>query len=674
MSAFIAFTPDGALLIAVSSDGLLSVVDPATGVAQGPAARIGGQPTRLLIHPDGSTAFVLTSKGIASSFDLRTQKLTDLIYRVEAPGTAAAISSKRLVLGTGDTTIFIYEPGNPTPLARTRIDGAVNALAMSPDGRFFASAGSDGSVTLWSIDGQPIAGAAQRLDGSATTVAVAPDSRRIAAGSSQARLRIWSDAGLPLTDAAETPGPVSALAWHPNGRLLAVGTTKGEAWLLDAGRLRPIGDPMRHDGAVTAIGFSADGKLLATGGEDGRVQVWAGDSAKRALDPLAHDGKVEGIAFSPNGATLATVASDSLLRRFASRDGKLLGDPFKLVAAEVPANRPAAALPAGTFTRVGSDAIVTVGGVVGVFTPIGGDSQGPVGADERANLTSIIDRLKKELASTQAANQQLQTDLTALRERPTSAADFASGVQQSLDELAQRMSTMRNPVSNFAVREFKLDASVFVQVTPTGAVEYRFIQPGDEAPPAAVSKLSMSVVPLPKDNLAGVWTPNLFQPDVPISALPGIVADQARKLEGQGTFSIGEFLQTGTRLRAQAYLEALLGVDRQRLALWAQQAALMTLRGVDGKLAQLLIDIGLGSFDAIAAQSPAPLVKAIETAVAARPGLGLATITGALAAQWIRAARQYLGLPTLDDDLPTPPTPSSPPPPTPGPSTPPAPP
>ena len=85
------------------------------------------------------------------------------------------------------------------------------------------------------------------------------------------------------------------------------------------------------------------------------------------------------------------------------------------------------------------------------------------------------------------------------------------------------MANMRNTTSNFAVREFKLEASVFVQVTPLGSVEYRaLVQPGEQAPPQALSKLSLQVVPVPKDNLAGVWTANVFQPDAPVAALPEV--------------------------------------------------------------------------------------------------------------------------------------------------------
>ena len=205
----------------------------------------------------------------------------------------------------------------------------------------------------------------------------------------------------------------------------------------------------------------------------------------------------------------------------------------------------------GTLTRIGTDRLVKVDGVTGVFTPITTATDQPLGPDERKNLLAIIDDLKREIGSLQTSNLKLAGDLRALRERPSAPDDFAAAVQQSLDEMQQRMSTMRNSMSNFAVRELKLDASVFVQVSPLGSIEYRFVQPGDDIEAAAVSRLSLDIVPMPKNDLAGVWTLNLFQPNVPISALPGITPEQAKSLEAAGLFSIGEFLQVGTRARAR---------------------------------------------------------------------------------------------------------------------------
>jgi len=299
----------------------------------------------------------------------------------------------------------------------------------------------------------------------------------------------------------------------------------------------------------------------------------------------------------------------------------------------------------GGFTRLGSDTIVTVNGVRGIFTPVGAAEGTPLGTDERKNLQTVIDELRKEVGRLQSVNLQLSQDLSVLRDRPSAPDDFATAVQQSLDELQQRMSTMRNSMSNFAVREFKLEADVFVQVSPLGSIEYRFVQPGDTTNPTALSKLVLHLVPVPKNNLAGVWTPNLFQPELSLAALPEMEPEQLKRLEAAGVYSIGEFLQVGTRARALAYLESLLATERKRLALWAQQAALMTLRGVNGGAAMVLIEAGYGSFDALAAAAEPVLFKAYAQMRNKHPEWAASEADELVVQQWVRAARQYLGLP-----------------------------
>ncbi|MDC8770499.1 DUF4332 domain-containing protein [Roseateles albus] len=295
--------------------------------------------------------------------------------------------------------------------------------------------------------------------------------------------------------------------------------------------------------------------------------------------------------------------------------------------------------------RVGSERLVRIDGVSGIFTPLGSAAEQPMGADERANLQAVIDALKQELSSVQSEKQEAEQQLGLLRDRPSAPDDFANAVQQSLDELQGRMATMHNPMSNFAVREFKLEASVFVQVSALGNIEYRFVQPGDKIEPAALSKLSLDVVPVPKSNLAGVWSTELFQPELALGGLPGLTDDQLKRLEGAGLFSVGEFLQVGTRARAQVTLQALLGTERQQLQRWAQQAALMCLRGVNGAAAMVLIEAGFGNFELLAAHAPETVARGYARVRAMHKDWAAPVAGIAWARQWVRAARQYLGLP-----------------------------
>ena len=155
-----------------------------------------------------------------------------------------------------------------------------------------------------------------------------------------------------------------------------------------------------------------------------------------------------------------------------------------------------------------------------------------------------------------------------------------------------------------------------------------------------------------------MWTANLFQPDTPVAALADVGADAARQLEAACPYSIGEFLQVGPRARAKACLEALLGVQRSRLAPRAQQASLMTLRGVTGAAALVLIEASLSGLNLLAGLTPDALVAGYEAVRVRRSDLQATAMSRTAAAQWIRGAAQYLGLPKPDSDAPDEPTPA----------------
>ena len=74
---------------------------------------------------------------------------------------------------------------------------------------------------------------------------------------------------------------VTAIAWSPQGRILAVSSAAGEVmlWrdLLPSGGevawpLLPL--QMADSQSINCLAFSKDGQFLAAGGQDGRVKIW----------------------------------------------------------------------------------------------------------------------------------------------------------------------------------------------------------------------------------------------------------------------------------------------------------------------------------------------------------------------------------------------------------------
>jgi WD40 repeat protein len=172
------------------------------------------------------------------------------------------------------------------------------------------------------------------LPGRVLAVAFQPDGRLIAVGCGDRKVflrdgRTGQAVGQPLV----LPGRVHALAFSPDGERLLVGTdlvggTQGTVSLWQVKTGRQVGGPWKQNGPVWAVAFSGDGKRFVTGGSQGAkggaVQLWDSTRGQPLGEPWLHPRPVRAVALSPDGRLAASGCDDQQARVRQVDSGKVL--------------------------------------------------------------------------------------------------------------------------------------------------------------------------------------------------------------------------------------------------------------------------------------------------------------------------------------------------------------
>jgi len=285
----IAASPDGAVLaVAGWHEILLHRADGSELIARMPSCspRI----TSMRFSPDGARLVAAGGSpgefGTIEVFDVARRKRensfavsSDTVF-----GLSLSPTADRAAVACADRSVRVIElvDGKELDNFGVHSDWALGAV-FTIDGTRVASCGRDKNLFLLDLKTHKAIDPVADPNDPFTCLARDPNKDQVLCGTSKGQLRLYRLTNLEnsteqkrepnrIKEWEGQPGPVNAIEYSADGKMVAVASTGEVRILSDTGQRRAV--CAGHRGAIYAVAFSPDGKQLYTGGYDGQIRIF----------------------------------------------------------------------------------------------------------------------------------------------------------------------------------------------------------------------------------------------------------------------------------------------------------------------------------------------------------------------------------------------------------------
>lgn len=336
--------------------------------------------SEIKAHGNWITAISLSGDGklLATASRDRTVKVWDLAQKKDIQtlkGSPGDVKSVLFIAGkvastTGawdkkkkawESEIRIWDPA--TGKMERALHGhadAIEAAALSRDGKILVTASVDQTAKVWDVAGGKETQTLKGHTGAVLTIAITADGKKVATGSADRTVKIWDAvtgkelASFKIERIVKVPAPktmdkdkkpaakdkkveakdkkkeadpkakketevkelgrdFTAVAFSPDGKRLAAGNLDGDIKIYDVDGAKEVKEIKAPDG-IWALAFTADGAKLASGGWDKTIKIWDVASGKDLNTIKAHMETVTALVFTADGQQVISAGLDGMVK------------------------------------------------------------------------------------------------------------------------------------------------------------------------------------------------------------------------------------------------------------------------------------------------------------------------------------------------------------------------
>jgi len=332
------YSTDGKLLVSSHQDRVFRIWDAATAKE----LRQIGQPNipnvatpfygRVRFTPDDKALAVIEDWSVRL-LDAEDGKELRWFGGHTAPVTNLSYSpdGKRLATIAGDRVARVWDAATGKAVAKLPLPlGGGTDLAFANGGKTLAvSCGGDRTVRFFDIDAAKQTSQVDLGPGlGAPTLALALDGQTLYVSSNEPLLHAYDVAsGKELFPVTGHPGGTQALAWSPDGKLVATSGAVDRSiilWDAASGKIQRHLPALDPSWSTTYVQFAPDSKTLLSYGTDRTIRTWEVAEGKELRSFMTSPLAPNALAVSRDGKRAAVAAADHKVRVWDVADEKEL--------------------------------------------------------------------------------------------------------------------------------------------------------------------------------------------------------------------------------------------------------------------------------------------------------------------------------------------------------------